>query len=110
MLTDGRTDDGRTDDGRTTDAGVTGILIAHLGAFGLGELKNMLNLPSITLENHCTRATQSSRGGCSRRVHKIEYLAVDKGNILVIFNGRFSRRSNIILDLNYSPIRSIFKL
>ena len=27
-------------DGRTTDAGVTGILIAHLGAFGSGELKN----------------------------------------------------------------------
>ena len=25
-------------DGRTTDAGVTGILIAHLGAFGSGEL------------------------------------------------------------------------
>ena len=24
--------------GRTTDAGVTGILIAHLGAFGSGEL------------------------------------------------------------------------
>ena len=37
--TDGRTDDGRTTDGRTTDAGVTGILIAHLGAFGSGELK-----------------------------------------------------------------------
>ena len=36
---DGRTDDGRTDDGRTPDAGVTGILIAHLGAFGSGELK-----------------------------------------------------------------------
>ena len=34
-----RTDDGQTDDGRTTDAGVTGILIAHLGAFGSGELK-----------------------------------------------------------------------
>ena len=34
---DGRTD-GRTTDGRTTDAGVTGILIAHLGAFGSGEL------------------------------------------------------------------------
>ena len=33
---DGRTDDGR----RTTDAGVTGILIAHLGAFGSGELIN----------------------------------------------------------------------
>ena len=38
MLTDGRTD-GRTDDGRTDD-GVTGILIAHLGAFGSGELIN----------------------------------------------------------------------
>ena len=35
---DGRTDDGRTADGRTDD-GVTGILIAHLGAFGSGELK-----------------------------------------------------------------------
>ena len=31
--------DGRTDDGRTTDARVIGILIAHLGAFGSGELK-----------------------------------------------------------------------
>ena len=30
--------DGRTDGRRTTDAGVTGILIAHLGAFGSGEL------------------------------------------------------------------------
>ena len=27
-------------DGRTTDAGVTGILIAHLGAFGSDELTN----------------------------------------------------------------------
>ena len=35
MLTDGR----RTD-GRTTDAGVIGILIAHLRAFGSGELKS----------------------------------------------------------------------
>ena len=34
----------------------------------------------ITLENHCTRTAQSSRGGCSRRVHKIEYLAVNKSN------------------------------
>ena len=39
MLTDGRTTDGRTDDGRTTDARVIGILIAHLRAFGSGELK-----------------------------------------------------------------------
>ena len=34
--------DGRTDDGRTDD-GVIGILIAHLGAFGSGELKSSEN-------------------------------------------------------------------
>ena len=33
-----------TDDGRTTDDGVTGILIAHLGAFGSGELIKTLIL------------------------------------------------------------------
>ena len=49
--TDGRTDDGRTTDGRTTDAGVTGILIAHLGAFGSGELKMMCNNPNLDLVN-----------------------------------------------------------
>ena len=48
----------------------------------LGE--NLKNLTKLALENHCTRTVQSSRGGCSRRVHKIEYLAVNKGNILVI--------------------------
>ena len=37
------------------------------------------------LENNCTRTAQSSCGGCSRRVHKIEYLAVNKINILVNF-------------------------
>ena len=42
--TDGRTTDGRTTDGRTTDTGVTGILIAHLGAFGSGELKNVVKV------------------------------------------------------------------
>ena len=36
--------DGRTDDGRTTDAGVTGILIAHLRAFGSGELKRYIQI------------------------------------------------------------------
>ena len=36
-----------------------------------------------TLESHCTRTVQPSRGGCSRCVHKIVYLAVKKGNILV---------------------------
>ena len=49
-----RTDDGRTTDGRRTDAGVTGILIAHLGAFGSGEL----NIPSIG-ENIKYRAKDS---------------------------------------------------
>ena len=34
--------DGRTDRRRTKDAGVTGILIAHLGAFGSGELIKLL--------------------------------------------------------------------
>ena len=36
-----------------------------------------------SLENHCTRTTQSSRAGCSRRVYRIVYVAVKKGNILV---------------------------
>ena len=31
--------DGRTTDDGRTDAGITDILIAHLGAFGSGELK-----------------------------------------------------------------------
>ena len=36
-------------DGRTTDPGVTGILIAHLGAFGSGELKTNHTMVSRTL-------------------------------------------------------------
>ena len=46
--------DGRTDDGRTTDAGVTGILIAHLGAFGSGELKSNGKCGS----HHAKKSTQ----------------------------------------------------
>ena len=38
----------RTTDGRTTDAGVTGILLAHQWAFGSGELKKDLYLPTQT--------------------------------------------------------------
>ena len=53
MLTDGRTDgrttDGRTTDGRTTDDRVTGILIAHLGAFGSGELIKAKIFPVIII-------------------------------------------------------------
>ena len=37
--------DGWTPDGGP-DAGVTGILIAHLGAFGSGELKSNQSSPS----------------------------------------------------------------
>ena len=56
---DGRTDGRR--DGRTTDAGVTGILIAHLGAFGSGEqiigkhlqvYRYDVDLPKLPLNNN----------------------------------------------------------
>ena len=41
-------------DGRTTDARVTGILIAHLGAFGSGELKMWaLKTWCVTKVTHC---------------------------------------------------------
>ena len=39
----------------------------------------------IALENHCTRTALLSCGGCSRRVHKIKYQAVNKGKSLVNF-------------------------
>ena len=47
-------------DGRTTDAGVTGILIAHLRAFGSGELTR-----SQQQQNHRLRrdSSLSYRGG-----------------------------------------------
>ena len=38
--------------------------------------------PIFTLKNLHTGTVQSLCGGCSRRVHKIVYLAVKKGNIL----------------------------
>ena len=37
-----------------------------------------------TLENHCTLTAQSSRGSCSRRVHKKLCLAHDKTYIMVM--------------------------
>ena len=45
--------DGRTDDGRRTDDGVTGILIAHLGAFGSGELKMLTLAPERYTAGFC---------------------------------------------------------
>ena len=57
-------------DGRRTDDGVTGILIAHLGAFGSGELKSEGDIvitnvrPTVCLLcylllNHWTKFNQS---------------------------------------------------
>ena len=51
--------------------------------------------PRSTLENHCTRTVQSSCGGCSRRVHKIVNLAVQKGNICDLFY--FCKYSPVII-------------
>ena len=74
MLTDGRTDgrttDGRTTDGRTTDAGVTGILIAHLGAFGSGELKK---LKKNTCTNLSLAATQTCLKWPLKKKTKIDF-------------------------------------
>ena len=67
---DGRTDDGqtdgRTDDGRPTDAGVTGILIAHLGAFGSGELTRIGKWSKIL-----TRFSYCSQIKCWLCYHKM---------------------------------------
>ena len=41
-------------DGRRTDAGVTGILIAHLGAFGSGELKMQQNNEILWQNQQCS--------------------------------------------------------
>ena len=52
--------DGRTE-GRRTEAGVTGILIAHLGALGSGELKSEM----LKKENLCTQSIiRSNYGNC----------------------------------------------
>ena len=56
MLTDGRTD------GRQTDDGVTGILIAHLGAFGSGELKRAVAFPIRVNNSHAKFGWISSNG------------------------------------------------
>ena len=46
-------------------------------------IPSCVNLLIFKLENHCTRPAQSSHGGCSRRLHKLVYLAIKNGNILV---------------------------
>ena len=90
---DGRTD-GRRTDGRTTDAGVTGILIAHLGAFGSGELKTG---EKITKYRHFTmfmfvveRAGPNSPND-TREITK--YCKLPNGNVpLRQFSRIYSRR------------------
>ena len=42
--------------------------------------------PFLTLEIHCTQTAQSSRCGCSRRVHKIVNPAVKKGHSFTLEN------------------------
>ena len=56
---------------------------------GIWILWTITKLPSqhllLPVREPCTRSAQSSHGGCSRRVHKIVYLAVNENNILVNF-------------------------
>ena len=65
--------DGRRTDGRRTDDGVTGILIAHPGAFGSGELikgliSNMWLFFSYTIQlitiKLCTKFQNPNSNGC----------------------------------------------
>ena len=91
MLTDGRTTDGRTDDGQTTDAGVTGILIAHLGAFGSGELK----IEKITYYNapeFVTRRLIGERQKFATVYRKMEYFRVAKFSRFCLKNMRINIR------------------
>ena len=61
------TDDGRTTDGQRTDDGVTGILIAHLGAFSSGELKYISPDPEGGGGRHNYRLMQvKSIADCSK--------------------------------------------
>ena len=51
----------------------------------------------LTLENHCTRTAQSTRGGCSRRVQKVVYLTVNNCNILIFFTSQNIHRELLSL-------------
>ena len=66
------------------------IPCSYLGTF--------LRWVNIRLGSHCTRTAQSSRDGCSWRVHTIVYQAVYKGYMLVDFYLR-KYRSRIIIQL-----------
>ena len=80
--------DGRTTDGRTTDARVTGILIAHLGAFGSGELKSMcLSFRSLKISFYYKNISASSCESSS--YHMISSLRVIKCHVLYSINHKW---------------------
>ena len=60
----------------------------------------MTQFSIFTLENHCTRTVQSSRGGCSRRVHKIEYLIVNIEKVWSFFFTSENIHSEILSLIN----------
>ena len=67
-------------DGQTPDAGVTGILIAHLGAFGSGELKNTVkpSQESHLLESQTVFYTQMAVvSRVSQKICHVESLLSD---------------------------------
>ena len=59
-----------------------------------GLVQIFVYLDIFTLEKYCTRTAQSSRVGCSRRVHIIVYLAVKKGECF----GQYFTSENIMAN------------
>ena len=76
---DGQTDDRR----RATDAGVTGILIAHLGAFGSCELKSQWNMKCRSRVPVKMRACSVCQGQLLCKV-SLSYLSLVQKNTLSI--------------------------
>ena len=57
-------------------AGCFALTVIFLACGSLCSV-SLLHGVVVMLEKHCTRTAQSSCGGCSRRVHKIEYFAMN---------------------------------
>ena len=73
-------------DGRTTDARVTGILIAHLGAFGSGELKRL-------------KAGQQT---------KVVFLSIQKHSVYISASCSVVQHGDSVLYLYGSPIQLLW--
>ena len=84
--------DGRTTDGRTTDARVTGILIAHLGAFGSGEL--------ITIRRD---------GNSSHPDRKIDHKLLKKDHQVHIISDEFMTECPLQSEIVYMNISGRFR-